>query len=370
MGFGKADSSIAVFALLFLGGLFLISYFKPEFSPVQMPQEYIQKRNTPEIIQIFPHASDSSDPYPSILVPPDDPDTSNHSTNIPAAFLVAPFYTSNSTNYSADNTRFSITNTGNSSEFVHIIFIDGSGCFISDAIIALTPRQPVHFNTTSSGPDVSNQRGLMIVFPINSTTGYAVGHNTLIGDVAFKTSEGYHGGYNMVGFRSISGSMGPPGILPFDDVTLEKWPDTVILPEFPSLADNNFNHLILVSPHGGSLPLGFLNSSNTTFGGTVYNETPAEASFTFNKTICFSQSEFADGSFPGIPGGINSMVPTGQSGWMKISKSNGSIPIIGLYMNRNPDQSTDSDAYSGARILPGTCSGACPSFNLTYPTFD
>jgi hypothetical protein len=375
MGFGKTDLALALLVLL-SAGIFLALVMVPtpatekNISDSQPASEQEAKPTLRHIQKppLFPHASDGSDPYDAIPVPPDDPDTSNYSTNVPAAVLIAPYYTSNSSaGFSTQNTRISLTNTGTSTEFLHV-FLVSSGCSPADLFICLTSRQTVHFYASDYDPDST---GYIVVIPTDSD-GLAVGHNTLIGDVAFKTASGFSGGYNLVGFRSINGSMGTntsvAGNLTFDGSSLERWPDMVILPEFPSLADNNSNRLVLVSVRGdlGVSP----NGTSVNYTGTAYNETPSSLAFTFNGNSCFMQSDFANGTFPNVTGGINAMVPSGQSGWLKISKSGSAIPLLGLYMSRNPNLLTTNDAYNGARVLPGTCpSGSCPSYSLAYPIF-
>lgn len=159
--------------------------------------------------------------------------------------LVAPFYTSNASNTTAENTRFSITNTRTSTTYVHLFFIEGSSCAPADAILSLTSRQTIIFLVSDFDPGT---KGWLIAFEIDPDTFLASGNNSLTGNVAFKTASGHSGGYNMIGFRALNSVPDTDGTLKFDDVNFEKWPDNLILPEFPSNLDNNSNRLVLVSP--------------------------------------------------------------------------------------------------------------------------
>jgi len=227
-------------------------------------------------------------------------------------------------------------------------------------MLTLTAQQPTAFTLSSS--HVPTGQGYIIAFTSDGS-GVAVGHNTLLGTVGFKTASGHYGTYNMVGFRSLSGSAGPAGTLMFDGINLEKWPNGAILPEFPSGIDNNSNRLVVESPISDMTGVG--TPVTTTFSGEMFNNSSGSYPFSFNMSSCLINYQF-NSTFPPTTPSVDSIVPSGNTGWLDFYSSDG--PFLSLYMNYNPDENSNASAFSGATVLPGYCDTACPSFNITYFT--
>src|SRR6185295_14486975 len=70
--------------------------------------------------------------------------------------LIFPVYTSSLSNPAVENTRLNLTNTDpGRSAFVHLFFVDGSNCSVSDSFICLTANQTMTLNAADIDPGVT-----------------------------------------------------------------------------------------------------------------------------------------------------------------------------------------------------------------------
>jgi hypothetical protein len=369
MGFLKTDLAIALFVLVFSLGLLFLSL---NLAPVsgtseaaqEQPNESLRHRiNQSYFDELTKHDVGES---PEVLKPdpvdPNDPDSTPYATNLPASVLVAPFYTSNGSNTTAVNTRFSLTNTRTSTVYVRLFFIEGSTCTPATVDLFLTSRQTITLLASDFDPGT---KGWLLAFEADSSTGDAKGDNSLVGNAVFKTASGHSGGYNMIGFRALNSTPGPSGILKFDDVNFEKWPDNLILPEFPSNLNGNSNRLVLIT--APDVRQDFVPPGTFNYSATAFDDNETGASSTFSKSGCFSDTNF-NSTFP--VSGLDTLVPSGHTGWLKLNTTGpAGKPILGLYMNYNPTAGPDN--FNGAHTLSGFCgSGTCPAVNVFYDTFE
>ncbi len=335
--------AVSVLVLAALTSLSGFSSFNIQPVEEQMPIEQLAFQAQPQNFQISEVPSDA--------------------TNLPAAVLIAPFWVYDDTVPETENTRFTITNTGRSSETVKLFFFTNDSCVkMMDCAIVLSRDQI--FSFTPANPGLSSGRGWMLAFTIDGDEN-AIGHNTLLGSVEFKASTGHYGGYNMAGFRSLNGNTGPAGTLTFDGVNLEQWPN-YMMPQFLT-ADDDSNRIIFVSPPSDVWAGTFTGFTNQIL---VYNSYAQNFSTSEPMSSCYFESSLNRIDTDNPAESIFSRNITGtEFGDALISPVGGdcpNCPIIGLYMRYDSNEGTDANAYSGVQLAAAKCQTSCASFNITY----
>ncbi len=289
----------------------------------------------------------AQDPVCAVTIP------SRDATNLPAAVLIAPFYTT-----SAGDTTIILTNTGTITEYVKAYFISADGCFVSDMSFTLTRNQPYPpFLVSDIAPGTT---GYMIAYT-SDMNGNALGHNTLIGSVEFKEEDtGHYGSYNMIGFRSLNGLAGPTGSLRFDGVYLEKWPNTLLMPGYLASDTDSDNNLALMSPLTNLADGSSFTPVTNVF--TAYSESGSGQSIAQTLNSCYLYTPLNSISSAFSRNDLGS-----ETGTIKIQASGTTPAILGAYVHYDVNERSLPNAYSGVNVLAGTCTGGCPTVIINYP---
>jgi hypothetical protein len=284
----------------------------------------------------------------AFVVPPALPTTISNTKE--GSMLIFNFYTSNSANPSAQNTRFNLTNTHDTRPVaVHLFFVDGASCSIADSYVCLTPRQTTSFLASDVDPDVT---GYVIAIAVDCDLGCPIVFNNLIGDEFVKMSSGHRAN---LGAEAITASNIPACdvntdsvTLAFDGVSYSRLPRTLAADSLASRVDGNDTFVVL-NRLGGSLFTGLNRLSDV--NGLLYNDQETVYSFGFNATTCQLRTSLSN-NFPRTTPRYESIIPAGRTGWIKFatgSETNGGI--IGSIINFNPNTNSSNAAFNGGRNM-------------------
>ena len=277
------------------------------------------------------------------------PPTTPVSDQKAGSLLFFNFYSSSSASPEQSNTRINITNTADSNPaYVHLFFVAGESCEISDTYLCLSPNQTASFLVSDLDPDVT---GYLIALAVDSGTGCPINFNYLIGDEYVKLSSGQHGNLGAEAFATL---LEEPCLcddtmttaeISLDGIAYNQAPHTLSISNVPSLADNN-STLLVLNRVGGDLttagdPIGVLS-------GLLFDD--MENGFSFMTTAGCQLRQSLSASFPRTTPRFPQVVPSGHSGWLKISPEPG-IGLLGTVLQFNPDDQFLPNAFNGARNL-------------------
>ncbi len=169
----------------------------------------------------------------------------------PASVLVYPIYTSSSTAPNRSNTSISLTNTSTSSAaFVHLFFVNGANCTVSDRYICLTAQQTTSFLASDMDPDTTGY----LVAVATDQNGWPRAFNHLIGDAYVKTviqGSSFFGSYGAEGFTalreqtpSLTAQVAP---IIFNGVDYDLAPFVLAVSSILSRVDGNFTWMLVAS---------------------------------------------------------------------------------------------------------------------------
>ena len=283
---------------------------------------------------------------PGAVYPPE----SEASDQKAGAILIYNYYSSDSANPNAKNTKINITNTSSSSSaIVHFFFVAAS-CSVADFKTSLTASQTYSFLVSDFDPDVTGY----IMAVAENAEGLPVAHNFLIGDEYFKDVE-KSANLGAVAFAALWGDQGPviPGGNP-NSATVDinfngayggynRLAATVALSNIPSRAAGDRTTLILNAIGGNYLAS---TGAGATLFGLLYDD--AEQSQSFSITIGCQRVETLSDSFPRTVPRFTTVIPAGRTGWMKLYSSTGNSGILGAMVVWNVVPGTN---FSGGHNL-------------------
>ncbi|HKC86427.1 MAG TPA: hypothetical protein VKG02_10660, partial [Blastocatellia bacterium] len=267
------------------------------------------------------------------------PDTSEVSDQKAGSVLIYNFYTSSPAGADQD-TRINITNISqNMPAAIHLFFVDGASCSVADSFLCLTPNQTASFKASDLDPGTS---GYLVAVAVDIDTGCPISFNCLIGDEYVKLGAGHAANLGAEAFSALY-----TGTLPGCDQNSEtanlvfngtdgysRVPRSLALSNIPSRADNN-DTLLILNRIGGDLRSSA--SPLTSIFGILYNDIETTFSFSFNPGACQFRSSLTN-NFPRTAPRIDTVIPSGRSGWMRfsLSGSDGNHGILGAEINFNP----------------------------------
>ncbi len=266
--------------------------------------------------------------------------------------LFYPIYTSDASGGATQNARISMTNTSDKLfTFVHLFFVDGATCSVSDAFLCLTPNQTTSFLTSDLDPGT---RGYIVAVATDAN-GCPRHFNYLIGDEFVKFSTGHATNLGAEAVPAIAGSTfwvscdgnQPTSTLRFDSVSYGAVPYTLAADSIGSTADGN-NTLLVINRIGGDLQTG--PSRLVPIFGTLYDD--SEVSYSFNlptNNLCQYAASLTD-SAPRTTPRLSTIIPAGRTGWFKLSGTS-EIGIFGAIINFNPNVAASSGAFNRGHNL-------------------
>lgn len=269
------------------------------------------------------------------------------------SFLFFNIYTSSIANPVRQNTRINLTNTSDtSSVFVHLFFIDGATCAPTDRFICLTQNQTTTFLASEQDPGIT---GHLIANAVD-LDGLPLQFNHLIGDALVKFESGHFAAlgaeaYAKVDDTNIVSADGSLVLITFSPLPqpgrYEPASRVVALDNIPSRADGNDTLLILNRFGGGSLVFGGASLFN--LFGLLYNDAEEPFSFTFAGG-CQLRSSLTN-NLPRTSPRFEVVIPSGQTGWMKIFSPLGDLAITGSVINFNANAAVGAGTFNGGHNL-------------------
>lgn len=264
--------------------------------------------------------------------------------------LIYNFYTSDPVRPSQQNTRLSLTNTDSTRDVaVHLFFIDGSTCSISDRYVCLTASQTFSFLATDIDPGTT---GFLIAVATDLATGCPINFNLLIGHAQVKMTDGYAANLPAIGVAAIAGGLpfcNPSSLtstLAFDGVSYSRLGRVLAASSLSSRIDGN-RTLLVLNRIGGDLqnsvpPVGSIF-------GVLFDDAEVGRSFSFAAPTCQFRQELSN-SFPRTNPPYETVISAGRAGWMKLWAT-ADTALTGVILNRNPLSQSQGSAFEHGRNL-------------------
>ncbi|MFN7930128.1 MAG: hypothetical protein U0Y68_19830 [Blastocatellia bacterium] len=273
--------------------------------------------------------------------------------------LVFPYYTSKAAT-NAD-TRMTISNISNAATivantaYVHLFFVDGATCQQSDLFLCLTPNASFSFKASEYDPEST---GWALAVAVDRE-GRPIQNNTLIGN-AFVSDGNYVDNYGAETFwahfaQPATLNANGTATLPFNGAGYDRAPNEFAV-EIQSPVDV-VGQRIVTSSLNGDLTTGQLNGAAQFGTALVYNgnEKPFGSFSAFLSGNCQAAATITT-TQPRVPNGMAVMIPSGQTGWMRV-KVGGAVGLI---------LTPRTAAWKGIRALHKT---AFADAALTIPVF-
>ena len=287
------------------------------------------------------------------------PWTSEVSDQKAGSVLIYNYYTSTPASPNLQNTRFNMTNTSTTSAaFVHLFFVEGSSCNVSDRYVCLTANQTLTFLASEQDPGTT---GYLVAVVTDGVFGCPASFNFIIGDEYVKVSDGHQANLGAEAFAALyqftlpgcDGSSitadirfnGSDGTVGTNTHGYNRAPRVLAVSNLPSILDGN-NTRLIVNRVGGSLVSGAA-SVGSVFG-ILYDD--QEQSHSWNATWGCQRVIQLNNDFPRTTPRYDQVIPAGQTGWMKFWGT-ADVGILGAVINRNPNAGTASGAFNGGHNL-------------------
>ncbi len=286
---------------------------------------------------------------PGLTYPP----TSELSDQKAGSLLIYTYYTSATAAPHLQNTRISLTNTSTTSAmFVHLFFVDGATCSISDRFVCLTTSQTLSFLTSEQDPGTT---GYLVAITVDGVFGCPVAQNWLIGDASIKTETGHLANLGAEAFAALYNGVLPgcdgnstTAVVNFNGVVGAGYNGVarvLAVSSITSQADGNDQRLIMIRV-AGNLAIGAATLAS--IFGLLYND--QEESFSWTVVGGCQLVRRLDNLFPRTTPRFDVVIPAGQTGWMKFF-SQSDIGILGSVINHNPNAATAAGAFRSGRNL-------------------
>jgi hypothetical protein len=246
----------------------------------------------------------------------------------PGSVLFYSRYSSNPANPAMGDTQINITNVNQSAPVqVHLFMVDGSTCSIADSFIGLTQNQTASFLVSDYDPGIS---GYIVAVAVGG--GGPTQFNHLIGSTFIRETNGITAYLQaMTVAKRSPGDVQPDGngqtILNFNGVDYEQLPSSLAVATFNSQTVDS-NMLSIFSPSNNLMIGGVVSTSVFTL---LYNDAEVAISSSFTVS-CYLYNSFV--ALFNRGGGINRHVPSGRTGWIRMSST--SRPIMGSVFGKGP----------------------------------
>lgn len=276
------------------------------------------------------------------------PATAETSDQKAGSVLIFPFYSSNITRPSLENTRLNLTNADSSrAAYVHLFFIE-SGGQVADSFICLTPNQTATLQTAEVDPGES---GFVVAVAVDRMTGCPINFNFLIGDEFVKLASGHAASLSAQAFAALPGAQLPcdasavTAELNFDGVTYSAAPRVLAIDSLAAPDEGN-STLLILNRLGGDLS-NRISSLGQVFG-LLYDD--VENPYSFELSGGAQLRRLLTRDFPRTTPRLSEIVPTGHTGWMKIWM-NSDRAMTGAVINFNPGAASQVTAWNQGHNL-------------------
>jgi hypothetical protein len=256
-------------------------------------------------------------------------------------------YTSSATLPEQQDTRINVTNADiNRSANVHLFFVDGATCNVSDSYLCLTENQTASFLASEFDPGTT---GFLIAVATNDQ-GCPTSFNALMGDAYVKFSSGHRA--NLTAEAAMALNVPPTcdqssfvAQLNFNGLSYGLLGRMLAMSNLPDRASGNETMLILNrigGLFGNAAPLG-------TIFGIVYNDVETPFSFNFTSSSCQLVTTISN-NFPRTVPRIEQIILAGRSGWVRIWSTQDAA-IFGAMINANANSEVDQSAFTTGHNL-------------------
>ncbi len=267
-------------------------------------------------------------PGPGIIAP-----TAAAASQLKAgSVLIYNLYTSGlNTNF--QDTRLTITNISPVNGVnVHLFFIDGSNCTVADQFVRLTQNQTVSMLASDVDPGVTGY----VIAVATDERGCPINQNELIGGALVRFEQGHRAYLPALGISALTGQLpsctdsSVTATLNFDGVRYNTLPRTLALDSLPSRANLN-ETMLIVNRLGGDLSTG--TSRLESIAGLLFDDQESAQSFVLTGGTC-QLIGILGNNFPRTSPRYDTVIPTGRTGWMKMSQINDGA-ISGAMINHS-----------------------------------
>ncbi|MBL8208684.1 MAG: hypothetical protein JNM09_30920, partial [Blastocatellia bacterium] len=228
------------------------------------------------------------------------------------------------------DTRFTISNLGPQTAFVHVFFIDGASCQPTDQFLCLTAGASYAGKASETDGETT---GWILALAVNQQ-GVPVQFNHLIGN-AFVNDGEYVDTYAAEGFAArspnVAAIQGATALLFFDGVGYDAVPN-LLATEVQSPVNAPQQRVVTVGMRG-DLNASALTGAAQVGTGLVINgnEAPVGSFTGWLNGSCQAIATITNTS-PRVPTGMNGMIPSGQNGTLQVRIGGG----VGLVMTPRP----------------------------------
>jgi hypothetical protein len=244
----------------------------------------------------------------------------------PGSVLFFNRFTSNSLMPAVEDTQINITNTNQSQGVeLHLFFVDGNSCSISDSSMYLTASQTAAFNVSDYDPDT---KGYLVV--VATSGGLPTQFNHLLGSAYIREQTGAVYDLPAVTVQKISTGEITLGDdftaeMKFDGDQYEKLPGIVAISSFNSqVTDTTTLHIY--TPLTSFIEGG---SGGVSVFCLMYNDAEISRSLSFRIGGCYRTVTLRE---LGVLSGINNFIPARRTGWLRMTGSGKAL--MGASYNR------------------------------------
>jgi hypothetical protein len=262
--------------------------------------------------------------------------------------LIYPLYSSRIADPAREDSRITLTNLDSTRHIsVRLFFIPDDAAATADSFICLKPNQTTAILASAFDPNIT---GYVIALAVDPQTGCPINFNFLIGDVFVKLSSGHQANLRAESFAAL---VERPAIceignstaeIKFDGIHYQALPKVLAASHIPSPPDGNLT-LLVIDRLGGNLSVA--PDAPWQIIGVLFDDLEKGYSFEFKSDRRQCRMTLSN-TFPRTSPRISRIIPSGQSGWLKLWSEEG---LVGAILNFNSNSQSSSAAFNHGRNL-------------------